>query len=443
MADVLFDDDDEDDFWIDDPYAEADDLAEHTMQSPVLINYDPAIELEEGWTDWEYYSDDFFDFEESRRKRRKMDKTGNELEASTTKHNQQKLKSTEKLPELSLGEAALPDEEDSFRSQATVVWKARGDSPKPPTVEAGQEEKVSILKDWRERFKPRPTQHITRATPSEGSQRAVAVVIEKAFKDSNVSTSNASIVSESVKHQRTLNGKTSTSSQTQRQRRQVPNSSDIGSSDTEGESNNHTIKPAPNSRKQKVSRSSEAAPETVLANGPPQKKRARASDKNILERDSASRGVDPVKNPRKRKSSRSPEPPPEPIAANGLPHRKRVRASLKDLESTVMAEPRTRPAPSNALKHNRQQATSTLEPRGVTKKAIGRTSRQKESLDQHTETEQLGSKRKMRSTQGEHEPEAKRTKSKPAVEKAAAAAAKEISRPKAVPAVGRRSTRRK
>ncbi|KAL8738429.1 MAG: hypothetical protein Q9181_000772 [Wetmoreana brouardii] len=442
MADVLFDDDDEDDYWIDDPYAEADDLAEHTMQSPVLINYDPAIELEEGWTDWEYYSDDFFDFEEPRRKRRKVDKTGNGSEATTMKHNQQSLKSTKKLLELSLGEAASSDEEDCFRSQATVVWKVRGDSPMPPTVEAGQEEKVSILKDWRERFKPRPTQHFTKATPHEGSQRAVAVVIEKAFKDDNVSTSNASIVSESAKHQRRPDGKPSTSSLIQRQRRQVQYSSDIGSSDTEGESYNHTIESAPSSRKRKVSRSPEAAPETTLANGPPQEKRTRASGKNILERDSANRGVDPVKNLHKRKPSRSPEPPPEPILANGLPHRKRVRASLEDLGSTAVAKPKTGPAPSNVLKHNRHQATRTLEPRGVTKKAVDRTSKPKESLDQRTETEQLGSKRKTRSTQAELEPEAKRTKTKPAVEKAAAAT-KEIPRPKAVPAVGRRSTRRK
>ncbi|KAL8704838.1 MAG: hypothetical protein Q9201_002033 [Fulgogasparrea decipioides] len=439
MAEVLFDDDDEDDFWIDDPYAEADDLAEHTMQSPVLINYDPAIELEESWTDWEYYSDDFFDIEEPRRKRRKVDKTGNELDASTMKNNQQNLKSTEKLPGLSLGEAASPDEEDTFRSQATVVWKARGDSPKPPTVEAGQEEKVSILKDWKERFKPRLTQDITQATPNEGRQRAVAVLIEKASKD-NVSTSN-SIVSESAKHQRRPNGKTSISSLTQRNRRQVPNSSDIGSSDTEAESFNHVIEPAPNPRKRKVSRSSEAAPETVLVNSLPQKKRARASDKNIPERDSANRGVDRVKNPQKRKSSHSPESPPEPILANGLPHRKRARASLEDLDSTSMAKPKTGPAPSNALNHKRHQATSTLESRGVIKKAIDHTTRKKESLDQRTETEPIGSKRKIRSTQGEFEPKAKRTKSKPAVEKAAAAK-DENTRPKAA-AVGRRSTRRK
>ncbi|KAL8684136.1 MAG: hypothetical protein Q9224_006583, partial [Gallowayella concinna] len=87
MAEVLFDDVDDDDLWIEDPYAEADDLAEHTMPSPVLINYDPTFDVDDGWTDWEEYSDaaadDIYDKETPKRKRRKLDDTDTTQERSS------------------------------------------------------------------------------------------------------------------------------------------------------------------------------------------------------------------------------------------------------------------------------------------------------------------------------------------------------------------------
>ncbi|KAL8733249.1 MAG: hypothetical protein Q9166_002266 [cf. Caloplaca sp. 2 TL-2023] len=182
MAEVLFDDDDDDDFWIEDPYAEADDLAEHTMQSPVLINYDPTLDIEGDWEDWDDWSGvdgDFFDFEEPKRKRRKLDDTGNREDLSSIKHQKRELPSMKDLPELSLGEPMSSDEDKSLQHPSIVKWKVRGNSPKLPILEPGQEEKVCILKDWKERFKPPPSKHEDGTSRlNHATQRAVAVVIE-------------------------------------------------------------------------------------------------------------------------------------------------------------------------------------------------------------------------------------------------------------------------
>ncbi|KAL9059080.1 MAG: hypothetical protein Q9206_001641 [Seirophora lacunosa] len=176
MAETLFDDDD-DDLWIEDPYGEADDLAEHTMHSPVLVNYDPALESAEFWTDWDDYSDEFFDSESPGPKRRKTNATGNEPK-TPAKPKRQRLKSSTNVSELSLGDAASSDADQTLRSQSTVVWKNQGNSPRLPVLREGQEDKVSILKDWRERFKPSLQSLDSKSKTSDGTQRAIAVVIQ-------------------------------------------------------------------------------------------------------------------------------------------------------------------------------------------------------------------------------------------------------------------------
>ncbi|KAL8676520.1 MAG: hypothetical protein Q9186_006970 [Xanthomendoza sp. 1 TL-2023] len=174
MAEVLFDDVDDDDLWIEDPYAEADDLAEHTMPSPVLINYDPTFDVDDGWTDWEEYSDaaadDIYDKETPKRKRRKLDDGMSRAAAS---------KSMGGIPVLSLGELVASDGEAFVKARSIVQWKVRVKSPELPVLQVGEEEKVSILKDWKERFKPPPPKHEdSTSPPTNGTQRAFAVVIE-------------------------------------------------------------------------------------------------------------------------------------------------------------------------------------------------------------------------------------------------------------------------
>ncbi|KAI4116670.1 MAG: hypothetical protein LQ338_007672 [Usnochroma carphineum] len=264
MAEVLFDDEDEDDFWIEDPYAEADNLAEHTMHSPVLVNYDAALDFDDGWTDWEYYSDDFFDYESPKPKRRKIDNVGNGAKEAPDVKKRRMSTSMSNLPGLSLGEPAFSAEETHPRSLSTVVWKVRGSSPKLPILEDGQEAKVSILKDWRERFKLGSRTPNMKSTSPGGYRRAVAVVIQTKPNNGSADESESTTAANY--------------SSAQKGRRTHPEPRRIDSLlDTESNAGNHMI--GPPRKKSKVERSlSPKPPEPVLANGVHPMKRKRQFD---------------------------------------------------------------------------------------------------------------------------------------------------------------------
>ena len=164
-----------------------DDLAEHTMHSPVWQDYDPAIETAEVWSDWDYYSDDFYD-EDSPRKRSKFSDAGNTVdeqgeEGSRLRRKRRKLHSTSKIPELYLGDSLYANSGDHQAVAPIVVWKSKTEPNNVPVVSEGQEEKVALLKDWRERFKipsrTSPNLSKSQGVARRGSQKAVAVVIEQ------------------------------------------------------------------------------------------------------------------------------------------------------------------------------------------------------------------------------------------------------------------------
>ncbi|KAL8888695.1 MAG: hypothetical protein Q9215_003923 [Flavoplaca cf. flavocitrina] len=184
MTEVLFDDDDDDYTWLEDPYHDADDLAEHTMQSPVFINQDLVFDIDGDWQDWQDWSetdDDFYDQATSNKKRRKLHHPNDRKVASSTTSKYPKAASIKGLPQLSLDEpaSACSDEDNSFRNRSIVRWKVRRKSPESPLLEHGEQEKVSILKDWKKRFKLPPSREEKGNVPSSnGAQRAVAVVIE-------------------------------------------------------------------------------------------------------------------------------------------------------------------------------------------------------------------------------------------------------------------------
>lgn len=153
------------------------------MQSPVWLNDDPSYETASLPSDWEYYSDDYWDEESAKKRKRKGDALeelaveGNPIEHGL-KRKRRKLKRTGKVPEISLGESAV--------AAPTVVWKSKSDVLQPsdgPVVSEGQGERVSLLKDWRERFKVSSKQKHPLSRPSEmqqnGSQKALAVVIDQ------------------------------------------------------------------------------------------------------------------------------------------------------------------------------------------------------------------------------------------------------------------------
>ena len=181
-------DDDDYIYYDDGPYAEAvsqptssnlylsfadqlqDDLAEHTMHSPVWIDYDPSLELEDAFDESELYPSDFFDEDvpEKRKRRSPENDNGSKIGISSKRR---KLEATDAIPELSLGEpvTAVPK----------VVWRSSEHDPIAyPVLEDGQAEKVSLLKDWRERFKE-PVQDSFFQMPRRTSQTMFAVVVER------------------------------------------------------------------------------------------------------------------------------------------------------------------------------------------------------------------------------------------------------------------------
>lgn len=150
------------------------------MQSPVWLSYDPSYETASIPSDWEYYSDDYWD-EESTTKRRKkgdaMEETaaGGDSIEHRAERKRKKLKRTEVVSEVS-GESAV--------TAPTVVWKSKNDVLQPfegPVVSEGQGERVSLFKDWRERFKVPPKQKPPISRPTQvqqkDSQNAIAVVV--------------------------------------------------------------------------------------------------------------------------------------------------------------------------------------------------------------------------------------------------------------------------
>lgn len=145
------------------------------MHSPVYINYDPALETASLASDWEYYSDEYWDLNTPKKRKRREGGSENAEATESIGHTKKRRKKTKlhEIPELSLREPSL--------AAPTVVWRSKKEileTHEGPGVSEGQEEKVSLLKDWRERFK-----HSTTSTPKtlqrKRSQRAIAVVIDR------------------------------------------------------------------------------------------------------------------------------------------------------------------------------------------------------------------------------------------------------------------------
>ncbi|KAL2001736.1 hypothetical protein VTN02DRAFT_1321 [Thermoascus thermophilus] len=154
---------DEDYVWFEDASPDAaDDLAGTAINSPILID-DPSLDVEESFSDWDYYSDDYYDDDPSmirRDARTRLPREKSSLTAHGTKtpaRKKRRLAPTAEIPELSLGAAAVGDLESmrldptSFRS---VVWRRPShESITPELHEPGDGEKVALLKNWREIFK--------------------------------------------------------------------------------------------------------------------------------------------------------------------------------------------------------------------------------------------------------------------------------------------------
>lgn len=143
--------DDLDDLYYDDDVGEnlADDLAQHTLPSPIY-HEDPAYEMLEYHSDWEYYSDDYYDDDPAllsgnpqtgspMKRKVKIDKT-------QPRGKKRKLVDTKDIPEL-----ALDDRPALAATVRGTVWAGpKPASPKP--YEAGQGQRIALLKDWAQIF---------------------------------------------------------------------------------------------------------------------------------------------------------------------------------------------------------------------------------------------------------------------------------------------------
>ena len=143
--------DDLDDIYYDDDVGDnlADDLAQHTLPSPIY-HEDPAYEMLEYFSDWEYYSDDYYDDDPALLK--DDSQTGTtakrrvKSEMSQPRGKKRKLADTQDIPELNL--------DDRPALAATVrgtVWAGpKPQSPKP--YEIGQGQRIALLKNWAQIF---------------------------------------------------------------------------------------------------------------------------------------------------------------------------------------------------------------------------------------------------------------------------------------------------
>ncbi|KAL2043934.1 hypothetical protein N7G274_003454 [Stereocaulon virgatum] len=170
---------DEDDELNVDLYSEAEDLAAHTVHSPVWIDYHPDWDTLSVPSDWEYYSDEYWDHTSPKTfsKKRKKGPDNKDASASTdsvqrSPEKKRRLASERRIPKLSLGEPNL--------AVSAVIWKSKSEmltSPEEPTITGGSGETVSLLADWRERFETQPKTK-PKILQRKGDQHILAVVVD-------------------------------------------------------------------------------------------------------------------------------------------------------------------------------------------------------------------------------------------------------------------------
>ena len=169
------------------------------MHSPVWQDYETAYDSTEDISDWEYYSDDYYDHEPPR-KRRKANgggdnwRTNSEGEKDAGKLHvaggRRGLKPTEQIPALSLEDPANGSADAQACAEGSILWRSGFHSydVSPPIAIDGQGEKVALLKDWRDRSKGFPVPVSSLGYPHRvkrkgSTQTMIAVVIDQQYKD--------------------------------------------------------------------------------------------------------------------------------------------------------------------------------------------------------------------------------------------------------------------
>ncbi|EXJ62373.1 hypothetical protein A1O7_02807 [Cladophialophora yegresii CBS 114405] len=129
----------------------ADDLASHAIHSPIYHEEDAVKdELQEYFSDWEYYSDDYVDDDPTLLRKDPQDggpiQRFANIKREPKRGKKRKLVETQDIPPFDLNEDQL-----LIRCIKGVVW-AKPSELRTPQYEGGQENKVALLKDWKEVF---------------------------------------------------------------------------------------------------------------------------------------------------------------------------------------------------------------------------------------------------------------------------------------------------
>ena len=123
----------------------ADDLASHAIHSPIFAD-EPGYELLEYHSDWEYYSDDYYDDDPDLLRKNPQEGSPLKSPKQVKRGKKRKLADLEDIPDLDLGERMKL--RDCIKG---TVW-ARPAAERDNVFRTGQEEKVALLKDWQNRF---------------------------------------------------------------------------------------------------------------------------------------------------------------------------------------------------------------------------------------------------------------------------------------------------
>jgi hypothetical protein len=127
----------------------ADELAAHCVHSPVY-EYVPGYELSEYHSDWEYYSDDYYDDDPSLLGKGNADGEPTKTEKNAIRGKKRKLADRDAdVPRLDLA-----DSTGLTNCMRGTVWKEEATIVEKDNIfrTQGENEKVALLRDWKERF---------------------------------------------------------------------------------------------------------------------------------------------------------------------------------------------------------------------------------------------------------------------------------------------------
>lgn len=162
LEDVLYDADPAPDL--------ADELAAHAVHSPLLYaaEYEPGYDLQEYHSDWEYYSDDYYDDDPSILRTNPID--GSPIKSKSRANDSAKTGRSRKR-KLADRDSDIPPFDDDRRylqdCMKGTVW-AQPVPLRDNFYQPGQSEAVALLKDWRSRFgtaSPKKSQSKAKAKP--------------------------------------------------------------------------------------------------------------------------------------------------------------------------------------------------------------------------------------------------------------------------------------